>query len=85
MEAVLDGNYMVYLTAIVKPGTADQTTLPVTSPGIHLTVAAFQDTNPGGVLPVAIGMPIALIVVAFLLRRYWRRDRGRSSESAATA
>jgi hypothetical protein len=30
-------------------------------------------------------MPIALIVVAFLLRRYWRRDRGRSSESAATA
>ncbi|HET8785187.1 MAG TPA: ABC transporter permease subunit [Candidatus Limnocylindrales bacterium] len=85
VEAVLDGNYMVYLTAIVKPGTADQTTLPVTSPGIHLTVAAFQDTNPGGVLPVALGMPIALIVVAFLLRRYWRRDRGRSSESAATA
>jgi len=85
VEAVLDGNYMVYLTAIVKPGTPEQTTLPITSPGIHLTVAAFQDTNPSGVLPVAIGMPIALIVVAFLLRRYWRRDRGRASEPAAAA
>jgi ABC-2 type transport system permease protein len=85
VEAVLDGDYMVYLTAIVKPGTAEETTLPITSPGIHLTVAAFQETNPGGVLPVALGMPIALIVVAFLLRRYWRRDRGRPSESPAGA
>lgn len=85
VETVLDGEYMVYLTAIVKPGTPEETTLPITSPGIHLTVAAFQDTNPGGVLPVALGMPIGLIVVAFLLRRYWRRDRGRPSESPAAA
>ena len=85
VETVLDGEFMVYLTAIVKPGTPEETTLPVTSPGIHLTVAAFQDTNPGGVLPVALGMPIGLIVVAFLLRRYWRRDRGRPSESPAAA
>lgn len=85
VEAILDGEYMVYLTAIVKPGTPEETTLPITSPGIHLTVAAFQETNPGGVLPVALGMPIGLIVVAFLLRRYWRRDRGRASESPAAA
>jgi hypothetical protein len=85
VEAVLDGDYMVYLNAIVRPGTAEETTLPITSTGIHLTVAAFQETNPGGVLPVALGMPIALIVVAFLLRRYWRRDRGQPSESPAGA
>jgi hypothetical protein len=85
VEAILDGEFMVYLTAIVRPGTAEETTLPITSPGIHMTVAAFQETNPGGVLPVALGMPIGLIVVAFLLRRYWRRDRGRSSESPAAA
>jgi hypothetical protein len=85
VEAILDGNYMVYMTAIVKPGAPAETTLPVTSPGIHLTVQAFQNTNPGGVLPVAIGMPAGLIVVAFLLRRYWRRDRGRPSESPAAA
>jgi ABC-2 type transport system permease protein len=85
VEAILDGEFMVYLTAIVKPGTPEETTLPITSPGIHLTVAAFQETNPGGVLPVALGMPIGLMVVAFLLRRYWRRDRSRASESPAAA
>ncbi len=85
VEAILDGNYMVYITAIVKPGAPAETTLPVTSPGIHLTVQAFQNTNPAGVLPVALGMPLGLIVVAIGLRRYWRRDRGRSSESTAAA
>jgi len=85
VEAILDGNYMVYMTAIVKPGAPAETTLPVTSPGIHLTVTPFQSTNPGGVLPVAIGMPLGLIVVGYLLRRYWRRDRGRPSESPAAA
>lgn len=85
VEAILDGNYMVYMTTIVKPGAPAETTLPVTSPGIHLTVQAFQNANPGGVLPVAIGMPLGLIVVAFLLRRYWRRNRGHPSESPAAA
>ena len=85
VEAILDGNYMVYMTAIVKPGAPAETTLPVTSPGIHLTVQAFQNTNPAGVLPVALGMPLGLIVVAFGLRRYWRRDRARSSEAPAAA
>jgi ABC-2 type transport system permease protein len=85
VEAILDGNYMVYMTAIAKPGTPEETTLPVTGPGIHLTVAAFQSTNPAGVLPVAIGMPVILIIVALALRRYWRRERGQPSETAAAA
>jgi ABC-2 type transport system permease protein len=85
VEAILDGDYMVYMTAIAKPGTPDETTLPVTGPGIHLTVAAFQSTNPAGVLPVAIGMPLILIVVALVLRRYWRRERGQPSETTAAA
>lgn len=85
VEGILDGNYMVYMTAIVKPGTPEETTLPVTGTGVHLTVQPFQSTNPAGVLPVAIGMPLILILVAFLLRRYWRRERGRPSESPAAA
>ncbi len=85
VEAILDGNYMVYMTAIVKPGAPGETTLPVTSPGIHLTVQAYQSTNPGGVLPVAIGMPLGLLVVAYLLRRYWRRERSPAEGSAAAA
>jgi ABC-2 type transport system permease protein len=85
VEAIQDGNYMVYMTAIVKPGSVAETSLPVTSPGIHMTVAPYQSTNPAGVLPVAIGMPLLLIGVAFLLRRYWRRERGRPGESPASA
>jgi uncharacterized repeat protein (TIGR01451 family) len=83
VEGILDGNYMVYMTAIVKPGAPAETTLPVTSPGIHLTVQPYQSTNPGGVLPVAIGMPLGLLVIAFLLRRYWRRERGPAAGQAA--
>jgi hypothetical protein len=74
---------MVYMTAIVKPSAPGETSLPVTSPGIHLTVRPFQDTNPGGVLPVAIGMPLGLIAVSLLLRRYWRRERGSAAGGAA--
>jgi len=85
VEGILDGNYMVYMTAIVRPGAPGETTLPVTSPGIHLTVTPFQNTNPGGVLPVALGMPLGLIVLAFLLRRYWRRERSPAAGSAAAA
>jgi ABC-2 family transporter len=85
VEAILDGNYMVYMTAIVKPGAPAETTLPVTSPGLHLTVQPYQSTNPGGVLPVAIGMPLSLIVVAYLLRRYWRRERAPAAGSTASA
>lgn len=83
VEAIQDGNYMVYMTAIVKPGSADETTLPVTSPGVHLTVDPFQNTNPGGVLPVALGMPLGLVAVAFVLRRYWRRERARAIPAPA--
>jgi ABC-2 type transport system permease protein len=81
VEAILEGNYMVYMTVIAAPGGIDATSQPVSSPGIHLTVAAFQSTNPGGVLPIALGIPIALIVITFLLRRYWRRDRTKSVAS----
>lgn len=85
VEGILDGNYMVYMTAIVKPGAPAETTLPVTSPGIHLTVQPYLSTNPGGVLPVALGMPLGLLVVAFLLRRYWRRERSAATGSTASA
>ena len=32
VEAILDGNYMVYMTAIVKPGTPEETSLPALNP-----------------------------------------------------
>jgi ABC-2 type transport system permease protein len=73
VEAILEGDYMVYLTVIPKPDGPDATTEPVSSPGLHLTVRAFSDSNPGGVLPVAIGMPIGLVAIALVSRA--RRGR----------
>jgi ABC-2 type transport system permease protein len=79
VDAILEGDYMVYLTVIPKPSGADATSNPVSSAGIHLTVKPFTKRNPGGVLPVAIGTPVALAVLALVprgLRR--RRMSGRS-------
>jgi ABC-2 type transport system permease protein len=75
VEAILDGDYMVYMTVIANPGAEDVTSVPIASPGIHLTVRPFQSTNPAGVLPVAIGVPLLLIAIALFVRWYRRRDR----------
>ncbi|WP_374969446.1 ABC transporter permease subunit [Terrabacter sp. BE26] len=71
VEAILEGDYMVYMTVLPKPRGPNATSEPVSSPGIHLTVRAFEKTNPGGVLPVAIATPVALMLIAVLptLRR----------------
>ena len=76
VDAILEGDYIVYMAVIPQPTGPETTTLPVASPGIHLTVTAFTDTNPGGVLPVAIITPVALILLALLPRRRWRRKSG---------
>jgi ABC-2 type transport system permease protein len=71
VEAILEGDYMVYLTVLPEPRGPNTTSQPVSSSGIHLTVKAFEKTNPGGVLPVAIATPLALTLIAVVptLRR----------------
>ena len=83
VDAILEGDYMVYMTIIPKPDGPDTTSQPVSSPGLHLTVKAFSQTNPGGVLPVAIITPLVLILLSFLPRRRWRR--GISTTTPETA
>jgi hypothetical protein len=61
INAILSGDYMIYLTVIPEPRGAGETSQPVSSPGIHLVVAAYSPLNPGGVLPVAVGMPLVLL------------------------
>ncbi|HET9632668.1 MAG TPA: ABC transporter permease subunit [Terrabacter sp.] len=64
VEAILEGDYMVYMTVLPQPSGRNATSQPVSSSGIHLTVRAFEKANPGGVLPVAIATPVALMLIA---------------------
>jgi hypothetical protein len=77
IEAILKGDYMVYLVAIPQPDKRS-TSHPISGPGLHLAVGAFQRLNPQGVLPVVIAVPlgvaIALLVLVRLRLRRLSRD-----------
>jgi ABC-type transport system involved in cytochrome c biogenesis permease component len=74
INAILDGEFMVYMVGIPSPESAETTTQPVASSGIHLTVTPFTKLNPGGVLPYAIGGPVLLGLVIVLVYRHRRRQ-----------
>jgi len=76
VQAILEGDVMVYLTVIPKPQGPDTTSQLVASSGVHITIHPFAESNPGGVLPIAIGIPLALMAFSILLRRSkrWRRE-----------
>jgi hypothetical protein len=81
INTILEGDFMVYMVLIPEPESAEATSHPVTSGGIHLTVDPFTRLNPGGVLPFAIGGPILLLVITYLVYRRRRQqiDMGGSS------
>ena len=81
INTILEGDFMVYMTLIPEPASAQTTSQPVTSSGIHLTVAPFTRLNPGGVLPFAIGGPILLLALTYFVYRRRRQqiDMGGSS------
>jgi ABC-2 family transporter protein len=88
VDAVLDGNYMVYLVGIPQPAGPGSSSQVVTSPGLHLTIGAFSNLNPSGVLPYTIGVPLAvlaIIVLMTLLRRRRVDSAGPEAESEAPA
>jgi len=73
VRAILDGDYLVYMVVLPTPETPESTSQPIVSTGIHLTVNPFTQLNPGGVLPIAIGMPVGLAVLMFFLQ--WQRRK----------
>jgi len=81
VNAILDGDYLVYMVVIPEPEGADATSQVLASSGIHLIVTPFTKLNPGGVLPYAIGGPVVLVVGIILLYRLRRRkiDTGEAS------
>src|SRR5215210_991068 len=74
IESILKGDYLIYLVVTSKPAGSTSTSRPVASSGIHLTVKPHTRLNPGGIMPFAIGTPIALTVVWLGLRALRRRE-----------
>ncbi|HET7292684.1 MAG TPA: ABC transporter permease subunit [Vicinamibacteria bacterium] len=74
VNAILDGDFMVYMVVIPEPAGPDKTSNPAASPGIHLTVQPFTRLNPGGVLPYAIGGPILVLLVLLGVYKYRHRE-----------
>ena len=73
INTILEGDYLAYMVAIPAPDGPDTTSLPGVSAGIHMTVQPYSPLNPGGVAPVALGMPLLLGLV--LGAQVWRRRR----------
>jgi hypothetical protein len=73
INAILDGDYMVYMVVIPQPDAQNATSQPIASSGIHLTVTPFTKLNPSGVLPFAVGGPVLLLVIIYFVNR--RRSR----------
>ena len=81
LNPILEGEFMVYMVLIPQPASAETTTHPVASSGIHLTVTPFTRLNRGGVLPLAIIEPILLLAITYFVYRHRRQqiDMGGSS------
>ena len=79
---------MVYIVAIPEPGEKT-TSHPISSPGLHLTIGAFQRLNPQGVLPVVIAVPLGVTMALLVLVRLGsggsagRESDGNGDEAAA--
>lgn len=72
MQAVNGGAFGVYVAVLHESGRAFP---PATGPTIRLVVAERKTLNSGGIVPLALGVPTLLGVVAFAIRL---RRRGTS-------
>lgn len=85
VNAILDGDYTVYMVLVPTPDGAAATSQPVASSALHLTVTPHTRINPGGVLPYALGGPLVAGLVMVLAYRFRRRqiETGGLREQAA--
>jgi ABC-2 type transport system permease protein len=73
IHSVFQGEYLVYMVLIQKPAGPRDTTRPVASNAIHLTIRPVVKANPGGMLPVALATTGGLSLAAVGL--HWARRR----------
>ena len=70
----LHGEYIVYIALIPQPANAEAVTSPVASSSLHLSVAPSARLNPSGVLPFALGVPLFLLAITFVVYRRRRQQ-----------
>jgi hypothetical protein len=65
MQAVNDGDFGIYVAVLPEDGSPVP---PVTGPTIHLDVAERKTLNAGGIVPLVLGIPAALGILALAVR-----------------
>jgi hypothetical protein len=65
MQAVSSGELGVYVAVLGERGGASP---PATGPAIRLVVAQRKTLNSGGIVPLAVGVPASLALLAFAFR-----------------
>ena len=65
IQAVNAGSIGVYVAVLPRRGAAQR---PITGPAVHVAIAQRKTLNAGGVLPLALGIPVALGALALVLR-----------------
>lgn len=65
MDAVNAGSFGVYVAVLPQSGTARP---PTTGPVLHVVVAQRETLNSGGILPLVLGIPALLALLALGLR-----------------
>ena len=75
MNAVNAGTIGLYIAVLPRSGTP---TRPVTSPTLRLRIRDRRTLNSGGILPLALGIPGAIGLLALGARSSRRRSRMRS-------
>jgi hypothetical protein len=65
MQAVNDGDFGIYVAVLPQDGAPVP---PVTGPTIHLDVAERMTLNAGGIVPLVLGIPAALGLLAVVVR-----------------
>ena len=76
----LHGEYLAYIVLIPQPASVEVTTFPVASSSLSLTVTPSARLRPEGVLPFALGVPIFMLAITFVVyrRRRQQLDMGES-------
>jgi ABC-2 type transport system permease protein len=70
----LQGDYMVYVVLIPQPKSAEVTTHPIASSSLYLTVESSPRLQPRTVLPFALGVPVLLLAITFVVYRRRRQQ-----------